>query len=108
MRECQISYDVKQGRFTKEELGVSGRGGCDQILLCSYIQGDDGSGSYLWLSRNGKNADMEWGRKVNCWLMLTKELADNAPSGCPNQKKILAGVFEIFRKAIASRTDNVN
>lgn len=99
----KLRYSIEPGSYTKEDLyGADNFGGCDQILFCSYVEGDDGSGSYAWFSSKGEGpgVEMDWGRTLNCWLMLTKKLGDEAPADCPNQKEILQAIFENFRQAI--------
>lgn len=104
-RTYGLRYVLEPGKYTKEELLKAESGGCDQLLLCSYLEGGDGSGSYMWASCNGhKGEPMVWGRMMHCWLMLTKKLAEEAPADCPNQKEILELVWEEFRRVIAQES----
>jgi hypothetical protein len=95
MRKYKISYRIEPGEFTKEYLITNGLGGCDQVILCSYLELEDGGGSYAWV-----DSGMTWGRQMHCWMNLTKKLAETAPLDCQNQKQILEHIFEVFRQAI--------
>jgi len=102
----KLKYKIEPGRFAKPDKPVD-FGLTDEILLCSYLQGDDGSGNYLWLSSNGEKGakGMAWGRQIHCLLMLAKKLADEAPGDCPNQKILLNQFFDIYKQAIRGRRE---
>lgn len=100
MKAYKVSYNIEQGQFTKDQLLASGKGGCDQVLICSYIEFEDGSGSYAWVSSDGTipHREMNDDRKLHCMLMLAKQLSESDEL-YPNAKRMCGEFFEVFRQA---------
>lgn len=95
----KIKYSIEVGDFKPEgDFGFT-----DQVLACSYVEHEDGSGSYAWVSLDGSKGpvvEMAWTRKLKCLLVLVKELIDTAPAELPNHKEFLQLIFDTYRHAI--------
>lgn len=100
-RRYGVRYKMDLGAYTAAELREGQFGGCDQILVCSYVEGSDGSGSYMWISSGGKErrVEMDADRQFKCWMMLAKELADDERLG-PGRRKFCGEIFELVRQIV--------
>ena len=101
-RKYKIKYFVEQGEFTKEDL--VGFGGTDELMLCSYVGFPDGSGSYAWMSNNGKFAEFcDPSRECRMFGALAHYLIER--EGLPQPLRDSAkAALECIRKGIMEET----
>jgi hypothetical protein len=101
----KVRYSLEPGQFSKDDLKDSG--GCDQILLCSYVESSDGSGSYAWLSSNGElpHQEMDADRQMKCLMVLVNQLSEDENLK-PSQRRFLEAVFESYRAGVLSSREH--
>lgn len=101
-----LKYSITPGEYTKEQLKSADEftGGCDQLLLCSYVEHADGSGSYAWVSSNGNgDEEMEPHRQFKCLIMLVNQLAKDERLG-EGHRMACSTFFELVRAAMIKST----
>lgn len=96
----KVRYKIEVGQFTKQDIGED-HGGCDELLVCSYVEGKDGSGSYCWLSTNGGEPFelMSDYRKIRAVGALLKDLSESSALSLFYRLAAEEG-FQQIRKAI--------
>ena len=104
MKKYKIKYRIWPGEYTKAQLEADNgdSGGCDEMMICSYVEQPDGGGSYLWMSNNGKpGEEMGADRQFKCFFMLAGMLAENENLG-PGRRQFCSQVVEAIRSVIKS------
>lgn len=103
----KVKYDIQFGDFSKKEIEKERLGGCDQILLCSVLDYPDGSGSYMWVSKDGHTGkEMDIVKIFNAWSLLAKKISDHPD--CPDHvAKMCNIVFNTVKDSkMAQRREN--
>jgi hypothetical protein len=98
----RMKYLVEFGEFDKDDLKaqVPQVGGCDELIMCSYVQFDDGGGSYMWISSNGRpNEDMAPSRVFRAFGALAKQLSEDQLLA-PANREACRQAFELVRTEI--------
>jgi len=103
-RQYKIRYNVERGLFLPSQVSDD-QGLTDQIILCSIIDHEDGSGSYLWFSRNGhEDGEVHAAKQMNAMALFAKTLSENEKLG-PGAREFCRAVFESYRQArLANRS----
>lgn len=103
-RKYKLRYSLQVGGFDRSNLDTTkSQGLCDEILLCSYVQGADGSGSYCWVSSDGTTPHKRMApyRQMHCLAILCKEISEDPEFG-PGARQFCATIFETWRTVIMS------